>query len=134
MKKLLAILLVFTMCFGLCACELATLGSGKETTEPQKSEEEKVWDAVYIQERATEAVDSRFTTIGGNAIKSVSTNITNIKKVADDEYLVNGTITKTDVYGTRWNNQFDCKVTSSDDGETWHAGSFEYKSSSWTKG
>lgn len=132
MKKAIGILLVFCLCIGLCACGMNEDNSSGETQG--KSEREKVEWAVEIRRIAMEASDTKFgTTIGDNEIKSVSVSITNMEKLSDTEYIVNGRITKTDVYGTKWNNTFDCKVTSSD-GEEWSAGSFQYKSDSWTRG
>lgn len=133
MKKVVCLTLAFILVVSLCACGALT-GSGEGTNKtPEKSEREKVYEAIEIRRMATEATDKRFSTIGDNAINRVSVNITNLEKVSDTEYIANGTITKTDIYGTQWNNRFDCKITTSD-GEEWSAGSFTYKDDKWTKG
>ena len=133
MKKTIAILLAFCLCVGLCACSTNTNYS-KYGENTEKSEYEKVHDAVEMQRMVTEATDKKFSTIGGNQINSVRITITNTEKISDTEYVVNGRITKIDVYGTSWNNTFDCSVITSDNGESWDAGRFQYKSDSWTKG
>lgn len=133
MKKVICLSLALILAVSLCACGSLTGNGGSASETPEKSETEKVYDAIEIRRMATEAADKKFSTIGDNAIKSVSVNVTNLEKVSDTEYVANGTVTKTDIYGTKWNNQFDCKVTTSD-GEEWSAGSFAYKNDKWSKG
>ena len=133
MKKVICLSLAFILAFSLCACGMLTESGDNSNKTPEKSEIEKVHEAIEMRRMVTEATDQRFTTIGDNAINRVSVNITNLEKISDTEYIANGTITKTDVYGTQWKNQFDCKITTSD-GEEWSAGSFVYKNDKWTKG
>ncbi len=133
MKKTIAFILALYLCIGLCACSTNTNDS-KYSTNNEKSEYEKVHDAVELQRMVTEATDKKFSTIDGNQINSVRVAITHTEKISDTEYIVNGKITKIDVYGTSWNNTFDCSVTTSDNGESWDAGRFQYKSDSWRKG
>lgn len=124
MKKINLIvwlLLSLLMLTSLCACKGA--GDG---------------DSVPVDHKIRAAVMSRAdfeyygASIGGNELKSSTATISNIKKVSDTEYKVSGKIIMTDVYGTKWSNNFDCEVTTSN-GEKWVAGSFNYTSGKWNK-
>ena len=64
-------------------------------------------------------------------MKSSEATITNISKISENEYLVNGRMEMIDVYGKSWTNNFDCTVVSYD-GKTWIIqGDFRYKSNHW---
>lgn len=123
-KILCSMLAVLTVC-SLCACGI---GSNSSSTK-EETPEQQVRSAVETRGRLVYFG----TTIGGNETKSSSATITNVKQVSDTEYRVSGKIVMTDIYGTNWNNTFDCKVTQKSDGG-WSAGSFEYTSKNWTKG
>lgn len=125
LKRTLCLMLVLLMVGSLCACGSNNSSNSKPV---EKSEEELVRDAVETQR----LFEYRFITIGGNEIQSANITITNIKKVSETEYLVNGKIVMNDVYGTQWNNTFDCTVKKSNG--SWSANSYEYKSDSWRKG
>ena len=141
MKKTIAILLVVCLALGLCACTKAASGGKNDGKSSEKTEIELVHDAVELRRVTTEVVDRTGTTIGSGLIKSVQITITNTEKVDDLEYMVNGQIIKTDVYGRKWLNYFDCTVVG-DEGEdaswdtekntiTWDAEEFDYLKSSW---
>lgn len=123
-KKILCLMLVVLAISSLCAC---VDGSDSSSTK-EKTPEQQVRSAVEASGRTAYFGKS----IGGNEIKSSSATITNVKKISDTEYLVSGKVVMTDVYGTKWNNNFDCTVRKS--GDRWSAGSFDYTSSKWTKG
>ena len=120
-KLIICLLLVFATLGTLCAC------GGNSETKPE-SVEDKVRDAVTYKAR----LEYFGSAIGGNDLKSSSATISTVKKVSDTEYKVSGKMVMTDVYGTRWSNNFDCKVTTSN-GDSWSARSFEYTGSKWTK-
>lgn len=124
-KKILCLTLaVLTVC-SLCAC-----GSGSNSSDTEeKTPEQQVRSAVETRG----LIEYFGTTIGGNEIKRSKATITNVEQVSDTEYRVSGKMVMTDIYGTSWNNTFDCKVTQKSDGG-WSAGSFEYTSTSWIKG
>ena len=124
-KKILCLMLAVLAVCSLCAC-----GSGSNSSSTkEKTPEEQVRSAVTSRG----AFEYYGSTIGGNELKRSSVTITNLKQVSDTEYRVSGKIVMTDVYGTNWNNTYDCKVTQKSDG-SWSAGSFEYTSENWTKG
>ena len=121
-KKILCLMLaVLTVC-SLCACGSGSSGSHEETPE------QKVRAAVEARGRL-EYIGS---TIGGKELKSSRVIITNVKRVTDGIYVVSGKIIMTDIYGTEWNNTFDCDVNRKP-GDTWEAYEFEYTSKNWTK-
>ena len=123
-KKILCLMLAVLAVCSLCAC-----GSGSNSSSTkEKTPEQQVRSAV----ESRGMLQYYGSTIGGNELKSSRATITNVKKVSDTEYLVSGKIVMTDIYGTNWNNTFDCKVKKS--GDSWSAGSFEYTSKNWTKG
>ena len=124
-KKILCLMLAVLAVCSLCAC-----GSGsKSSSTTEKTPEQQVRSAVESR-GMLQYIGS---TIGGNELKSSRVTITNVKKVSDTEYRVSGKIVMSDIYGTNWNNTFDCKVTQKSDGG-WSTGSFEYTSKNWTKG
>ena len=120
-KKILCSVLAVVTMLSLCACGSSTSGTSKTT-------EDQVREAVESRGRVVH-IGSK---IGDNELNSSNVNITNVKKISDTEYLVSGKIVMTDVYGTAWNNTFDCEVTK--EGDEWSAGSFEYTNSSWRRG
>ena len=122
LKIIVCWILIIVTLGTLCAC-----GGAKEKEE---SVEDKVRSAV----RTRGMVEYIGSSIGGNELKSSSATITNLKKISDTEYRVSGKIVMTDIYGTKWNNTFDCNVYLRTDGESWSASSFEFTSKSWTKG
>ena len=122
-KKVLCITLALLAVVGLCSC-----GDSSSDGQGEQSEEQQVRSAVESRLRTAYFGSS----IGGNELNSSSGTITNVKQVSDTEYAVSGQIVMTDIYGTKWNNTFDCTVTKR--GESWSAGSLEYTSSSWKKG
>ena len=126
MKKIRSIVCLFLallMLGSLFAC-----GSNDSSGGKSESVEDKVRNAVTF--RATSEYYG--SSIGGNELKSSSATISTVKKVSDTEYKVSGKMVMTDIYGTQWSNNFDCKVTTSD-GEKWSAKSFEYTSDNWSK-
>lgn len=130
MKKILAIffaLSILTCC--LCGCGSSKLNGGSVTESKTETAESKVRTEVERRLR----LEFLGGTIGGKELKSSSGRITNIEEKSSKEYLVNGTIIMTDVYGTEWNNMFDCIVKTYDDGETWDIYSFDYVNDRWSK-
>ena len=123
LKKILCLLLAICMICSLCAC-----GGGNADEPKEKTPEDEVRSAV----RARGATAYFGSSIGGNELKSSNATISTVKKVSDTEYRVSGKIVMTDVYGTEWNNTFDCTVTKS--GDSWYADSLDYTNSSWSKG
>ncbi len=69
--------------------------------------------------------------IGGNDIKFSEATVTNVERVTDDLYRVNGKICMTDIYGTKWENRFDCEVIRANN--SWLAEPLQYKSENWIK-
>ena len=132
MKKIIAMLLAVCLCVGLCACSASLIDHAEGNKSKEKTETEKVHDAVETQRIITEGLDRLGTTISSGRIKSVRINITNTEKVDDWEYMVNGQITKTDVYGRQWLNYFDCTVIGDEDDGGWDAEEFEYLYDSWS--
>jgi hypothetical protein len=126
MKKIRSIVCLFLallMLGSLCAC-----GSNDSSGSKSESVEDKVRRAV-----TTSAwLEHNWFSIGGNELKSSSATISTVKKVTETEYKVSGKMSMIDIYGTKWSNNFDCKVTTSD-GEEWSAKSFEYTSNNWSK-
>ncbi len=124
LKRIFCIMMVILTIGSLCACgtKSGTGDSGKKTPE----------DYVRAEVESRGRFEYFGSSIGGNEIKSSRATITNVKKVTDGKYVVSGKIVMTDIYGTNWNNTFDCEVTGS--GEKWNAGSFEYTSKNWSKG
>ena len=135
MKKIIAMLLAVCLCVGLCACSAPLIdhaeGNSKAESK-EKTETEKVHDAVELRRMITEASDKKFSTIGDVGITSVRITITNTEKVDDWEYMVNGQITKIDVYGRPWRNYFDCTVMGDEESGEWVAEAFEYLTKSWS--
>jgi len=132
MKKILTLILTLCICLGMSACN--TVVSNSNNFPREKSEREKIEEAIENRRLADEILDRKFgSKIGDYEINSHSISITNMEKLSNTEYIVNGRVTLTDIYGTKYSNTFDCKVTSSD-GENWHAGDFRYKNDYWTKG
>ena len=127
MKRIVAIILVLCVALSLFACGKSKGGSD---ISAENSTEDQVRSAV----ESKGMMMYYGSTIGGNELKSSKVTITNVKEVSETEYLVSGKIVMTDVYGTNWNNTFDCEVTYSDIRESWSAGSFDYTSKNWTKG
>ena len=126
MKRIVAIALILCVAFSLFACGNSV--NSNKTSE--QTTEDKVRSAVE-----SKGILAHYgTTIGGNELSSSKVTITNVKKVSETKYRVSGKIVMTDVYGTGWNNTFDCEVTYSDIKESWRAGSFDYKNKNWTKG
>ena len=123
LKKIMCLLLTVCTICTLCACGGRQSDEAKENTP-----EEKVRSAVTVRGKLA----YYGSTIGGNELKSSDATITTVNKISDTEYRVSGKIVMTDIYGTKWSNTFDCKVTKI--GDSWSAASFEYKSSSWSKG
>ena len=124
-KRVFCIVAVVLTIFSLCACGTSESGSSSNvemTPEQQVSE--------VVKNRAM--FNYMGSTIGDNELKSSSATITNVKEISDTEYLVSGRITMIDVYGTNWNNTFDCSVTKNINDE-WVAGSFEYTNDNWSK-
>ena len=131
MKKFLTIFLAVFMLFSIGTTAVACKNNtGDDTSQTQElTDEEKVRNAVI-----TKAIFQYFgRTIGGNEIKDSSATITNLLWLDKNTCKVSGVMKMKDVYGTIWKNNYDCVVTTSDDGEHWKAGSFEYKSNYWSK-
>ena len=102
-KSLCIILALLTICT-LCACGNPSGGSSAKSSLEQ--EVEQVRSAVQVRG----SLLHWGTTIGGNEIKSSDVTITNVKKMSDTEYIISGKIVMRDIYGTNWNNTFDCTV------------------------
>ena len=119
-KKTLCLILALVTICSLCAC------GGSKTTE--KTPEELV--RAEVESKGYIAYVGY--TIGGNELKSSRAAVTNIQRVSDTEYIVNGKVTMNDVYGTAWTNTFDCEVEQDSDGD-WSASKFEYTDDSWSK-
>ncbi len=131
MKRVLALFLMIFMVFSIGI----TIGCQKDeadndTTQTQElTKEDKVRGAIETRV----LIYSLFATIGGNEIKYGRETITNIKWLSESECLVSGIAYMTDIYNTRYKNTFDCRVTTSDNGETWSAGNLEFKSNYWSR-
>ena len=110
----------------LTLCAAATACGSKE---PVKSTSDLVRDAVKYS-GMTEYI---FKSIGGNEIKSSMPEISTLKEISDTEYRVSGSMIMTDVYGTRWKNNFDVTVTYDETNQKWKAGSFNYTGNNWIK-
>ena len=126
MKKIRSIVCLFLallMLGSLCAC-----GSNDSSGSKSESVEDKVRSAVTSRA----SLEYYGSSISGNELKSSSATISTVKKVSGTEYKVSGKMVMIDIYGTKWSNNFDCKVTTSD-GENWSAKSFEYTSNNWSK-
>lgn len=126
MKKIRSIVCLFLALLilgSLCAC-----GSNDSSGGKSESVEDKVCSAV----ESSAMIQYNSYLIGKNELKSSSATISTVKKISDTEYKVSGKMVMTDIYGTIWNNNFDCKVTTSD-GEKWSAESFEYTNEIWLK-
>ena len=128
-KKMICVVLVLAFVFCCCACgKSGSGGTDSGVGAGETSTEDLIRAAVE-----TRAMTVYFgMTIGGNELKSSRATITNVKKVSDTAYNVSGKIVVTDVYGTTWNNTFDCSVTQRSG--SWSAGSLNYTSKNWTKG
>ena len=113
------ILAILTVC-SLCAC-----------SKPQPIEE-RIESAVLMRG----AQESVGVTIGGIEIRNSTTTVTNIKKISETEYFVNGRITMYDIYGDSWSNTFDCTVRQEEtpSGKIWKSDPFEYTNTNWSKG
>ena len=134
MKKIIAMLLAVCLCVGLCACSAPLIDHAKDNSQKapeEKTETEKVHDAVELRRMITENLDKMGTTIDSGRIKSVRINITNTEMVDELEYLVNGQVTKTDVYGRQWQNYFDCTVLYDKNDGGWDAEEFDYLHDKW---
>ena len=130
MKKFLTIIFTVFMLFSIGTMAVACKNTSDDTSQTQElTNEEKVRKAVTSRAIS----EGLFTTINGNEIKSSSATITNLFWSDENTCKVSGVITMRDIYGTIWKNNYDCVVTTSDDGETWKAESFEYKSKYWSK-
>ena len=126
-KKLMCVALVLMLLCGVCACGANGSDSSSSDVDVEESTESAVRSAVE-----TRGMIARLgMTIGGNELKSSRVTITNMKKLSDTEYRVSGKIVMTDVYGTDWNNTFDCEVEYT--GSKWSAGSLKYTNDRWTK-
>ena len=134
MKKTVKILALFLAIISITAlvCACGNSSTGNSNTSQSKATESEV-DAVETKVKTKGLFEYYGTSIGGNEIKSSEVTITNTKRISSNEYLVNGTMTMIDVYGTRWKNTFDCTVTRSTGSTSWSAGTFEYRSKSWSK-
>ena len=121
LKTIICWILIILSLGTLCACG---------DTNNKRSPEQQVSDIVFTKSVG----EFRWSTIGGNELRSSSATITNVKKVSDSEYLVSGKMVMTDIYGTKWNNTFDCTVLYDFDDDEWSAGQFEYTSSTWRRG
>ena len=117
-KKILCLLLAMIMLLSLCACG----GNNKKAKTPEEEIRQKVETMAAIKYIGS--------TIGGKELKSSRASVSTVRKISDTEYLVSGKITMMDVYGTNWNNTFDCTVEK--DGTDWDVGSFDYTSENWT--
>ena len=125
-KYVICWLLIIVTLGTLCAC----IGDNDNSSSNKgESVESKVRSAVTSKGM----IEYYGSSIGGNELKSSDATVSTVKKVSEKEYRVSGKMVMTDVYGTKWSNNFDCKVTSSN-GEDWRAGSFEYTGTNWTKG
>lgn len=128
LKKLVFTLLILLTVGSLCACGIGA-AKNDTTNPPQKPEADQVKEAVEFYGAFMYSGAS----IGGNELTSSSVTVTNLKKITETQYNVSGKIVMTDVYGTNWNNTFDCEVTKDED-NTWNPAPFEYTSKNWTKG
>ena len=115
LKSVVCLFLALLMLGSLCAC-----GNSGST-------EDRVRSVVEIH-ATREYLGS---SIGGNDLASSRATISNVRKVSDLKYIVSGKMVMTDIYGTKWSNNFDCTVTSSD-GETWST-NFRYTSNTWSR-
>lgn len=119
MKRVVCLFIAFLFIFSLVSCENSEV----------KTTEDKVRECV-INRGAMEWLGLK---IGGNEIRTSSATITNVRKVSEKEYIVNGKMQMTDIYGNVWTNTFDCTVESID-GENWILpDGFSYKSVNWVK-
>lgn len=125
-KKMICVLLALLTVGSLCACGMDSSSNGTSKTEITPEQQVR---SIVESRGMTQYIGSA---IGGNELKSSRATVTNVKYVSFTEYVVSGKIVMTDIYGTNWNNTFDCKVKKS--GNIWSAGSFEYTSKNWTKG
>jgi len=120
LTKVVCWLLLLVTIGTFCACS----GEGSK----EMTVEERVESAINARGLA----EFRLYSIGDNELKSSTPTITNMKKISDIEYHVSGKMVMTDIYGTKWTNTFDCKVTQGED-SVWVAHAFEYTSKSWNK-
>ena len=128
-KKLLCAVLALVIVCSCCACGR----NGSSDTDGGVEDVEKTTEDVVRSLVETRGMTAYFgMKIGGNELKSSRVTITNVKKISSTEYNVSGKIVMTDVYGTQWNNTFDCSVKQRND--DWSAGSLEYTNDKWTKG
>ncbi len=131
MKRILALFLIVFMLFStslITGCQKDD--ANNDTTQTQElTKEDKVRNAVRVRILSYSLIAK----IGGNEIRSATQTITNIKWLSESECLVSGIAYMTDIYSTRYKNNFDCRVTTSDNGETWSARSLEFKSNYWSK-
>lgn len=128
MKKVLAVILTVFMMFSMGTMVVACDKTGDDVGQTQElTDEQKVRNAVERR-----AMSVRYGKIGGNEIKYSYATITNLKWSGESKCTVSGVLKLIDIYGTTWKNNFDCVVTSSDNGNTWNAGSFTYKNK-WTQ-
>lgn len=131
MKKILSVILTIFMMFSIETMAVAC----KDNDDNGTSQTQELTDAQKVRNAVTiKAYLQHFSkSIGGNEIKSSRASITYLSWAGEDKCTVSGVMYMTDIYGTVWKNNFDCDVTTSDGGETWNAGSFKYKSESWSK-
>ena len=131
MKKILSVILTVLMMFSIGT----TIVACKDDMDNDTSQTQELTDEQKIRNAVTTKASLQFlgSIIGGNKIKSSRAIITNLSWSGESKCTVSGVMQKTDIYGTVWKNNFDCVVTTSDGGETWEAGSFEYKSEYWSK-
>lgn len=129
MKKFLSIILTIFMMFSIgttataCNKSSTSTSSTKEETNEQKVRKAVNREAMYYGG-----------TMNGDVVRYSSVSITYLRFASDGlSCSVGGKITVKDSYDTRYSNTFDCKVTTSDDGETWKVSSFEVKRYGWSK-
>ena len=125
MKHIIAFFMIFTLMLSLGACQSYNNSSN---TEDKVSDEQMVRDAVT----ARALMEYYGTSIGGNAITRSNASIASIRQGGEFTYYVSGKMRMTDKYGTIWENNFDCTVTSTN-GENWSCSAFRYKNTNWTR-
>ena len=94
MKRILALLMVFVLCLGLCACG--------EKPEPTESEEDIV--ASKVRSRITTEIALSYDTVG---VPNITTYVT---KQSNGDYIVTGKVTVKDKYGDTYTGKYDATV------------------------
>ena len=131
MKKVLSVILTIFMMFSIGTMVAGCTSAENSTSQTQElTDSEKVRNAV----KGKALMQYMFYSIGDNKLKSSDATITNLDWNSDKTICtVSGKMKMIDVYGTHWTNNFDCIVTYSESTDKWTAGSFNYKSQSWSK-